>query len=72
VVVTTAYSRSTVLPNGDEAAFLRKPYQLQELLHVLNEVLPAQSCRKEGGVAAVISEARANLEQGDTRRARDK
>jgi CheY-like chemotaxis protein len=40
VVVTTAYSRDTVMPDWEQAAFLRKPYQLRDLLSVLAEVPP--------------------------------
>jgi len=49
VVVTSAYSRSTVLPNWEEAAFLRKPYHLRDLLSVLGKVLAARTCREEWG-----------------------
>lgn len=45
VVVTTAYSRSTVLPDWEDATFLRKPYQLRDLLSVLNKVLAARACK---------------------------
>jgi CheY-like chemotaxis protein len=52
VVVTTAYSRSTVLPNWEEAAFLRKPYHLRDLLSVLGKVLAARTCREEWGAGS--------------------
>jgi CheY-like chemotaxis protein len=51
VVVTTAYSRSTVLPDWEEATFLRKPYQLRDLFSVLSKVLAARACKGTGSWA---------------------
>ena len=54
VVVTTAYSRDTVLPDWEQAAFLRKPYHLQDLLSVLGR----GSANPPRGVSTVTSEVR--------------
>jgi CheY-like chemotaxis protein len=55
VVVTTAYSRESVLPNvpGAQAAYLRKPYQITDLLSVLGSVLP-----RSGVAGAMARDAR--------------
>ena len=53
VVVTTAYSRESVLSDVLEAqdAYLRKPYQIKELMSVLGSVLP-----RSNGAGAVAGE----------------
>jgi PAS domain S-box-containing protein len=55
VVVTTAYSRETVLSDAlaEEVTYLRKPYQIRDLLNALSCVLP-----RAAGAGAIASGAR--------------